>query len=205
MGLVRHESAIAFGCSIGFLGLAVLFIFTNIIALSIALVGLIVYVFCYSLFKYRSHYATLIGSIAGAVPPVIGYSGASACLDSTALLLFLMMVAWQMPHFFAIALYRLNDYAKGDIPVFPIVKGVAKTKKQIVFYIAAFIPLSCLIVHTHLLYFVVTLVFGLAWLCLALTGLKKEEFEGWAKKMFLCSLFVIMGFSFTIGCKACHF
>src|SRR6202040_4019316 len=104
-----------------------------------------VYVVLYSFWKYRSSLATLVGSIAGAVPPVVGYCSVSNRFDTGAVLFFLILVLWQMPHFFSIAMYRLQDYSAAAIPVLPIKKGNHRTKVHMVFYILGFIMVAILL------------------------------------------------------------
>ena len=97
-----------------------------------------IYAAIYTIWKHKTLYGTAIGSIAGAIPPVIGYSAVTNQLDLAALLLFLIVVFWQMPHFFAIAMYRFDDYAAASIPVFPVVRGMHAAKIRILSYIVAF-------------------------------------------------------------------
>ena len=83
----------------------------------VAGIGFFVYVVLYSLWKCHTIYGTAIGSVAGAVPPVVGYCAVSNHFDAGALILFAMMVLWQMPHFFSIALMHFDDYVAAEIPV----------------------------------------------------------------------------------------
>ena len=87
-----------------------LYFYTNLLTVMVADVGFFVYVVLYSFWKCRTIYGTAIGSIAGAVPPVVGYCAVSNHFDVGALILFTMLVLWQMPHFFAIAAYHFDDY-----------------------------------------------------------------------------------------------
>ncbi len=107
-GSIPVRTAVTIAVILGLLGAFLLALFVNLLSLCIALIGFTVYVLFYSVLKYRTTHATLIGSIAGAVPPVVGYCAVTHHLDTGALLLFLMMALWQMPHFFAIAIYRLG-------------------------------------------------------------------------------------------------
>lgn len=183
------------------LGVFVLFYLANAIAAVIALFGLFGYVIVYSFSKYYSAHSTLLGSFAGAAPPVIGYSAATGTLDSGALLLFLTLVFWQMSHFFAIALYRMKEYEAASIPVFPIQKGILATKWRILAYTIAFATASFLLFwigYAGIGYLVAISLCTLAWLCLAFRGLFISEDAPWARQMFRLSLVVISVFSLIL-------
>jgi len=193
-GDISERNALIFAAVLGALGASILGTFTNLRTLSVALFGFLVYVVLYSLSKYRSVHGTLIGSAAGAVPPVVGYCAVSDKLDAPAWILFAIMVMWQMPHFFAIAIYRMDDYAKANIPVLPIKKGIVRTKVQMVLYIIGFIAASSLLPlfdYTGNGYFFLVLLLGSGWLVLALRGFKSSNDTLWARKMFIFSLLMI--------------
>lgn len=193
-GDISGRNALIFAVAIGALGATVLGMFTNLRTLSVALFGFLVYVVLYSFSKYRSVHGTLIGSIAGAVPPVVGYCAVSNKLDAPAWILFAIIVMWQMPHFFAIAIYRMEDYIKAGIPVLPVQKGMVQTKLQMVLYIIGFIATSSLLPlfdYTGNAYFFIVLLLGAAWLLLGLQGFKSSNDTRWARKMFVFSLLII--------------
>lgn len=200
-GLISGQQALIFGAVLGIIGAEILFTFTNILTVLVALTGFLVYLVLYAFLKYRSFYGTIIGSIAGAVPPVVGYCAVSNRLDSGAFLLFMILVLWQMPHFFAIAIYRLDDYRLASIPVLPVQKGMRITKIHMVFYIIAFTLTALLLTvmgFTGEIYFIVALILGVAWLGLCLKGFSVENEVHWARKMFSFSLVVIMLLCATI-------
>jgi protoheme IX farnesyltransferase len=200
-GLIAVQTALVFAVALLFAGTAFLAVFTNLLAVFTALFGFFVYVLLYSFTKYQTIYGTLIGSIAGAVPPVIGYCAVSNQLDAGAWILFAMMTVWQMPHFFAIAIYRMDDYAAASIPVLPLIKGLRATKIQMLLYIAAFIGCSCLLVlfsYVGFAYLIIASALGLGWLSLCFKGFSCENDSVWARKMFVFSLIVVMGICITI-------
>lgn len=201
-GKIPSSKALLFGAILFIIGAAILGLYCNGLTLFIALFGFFVYLVLYAFWKYRSFYGTIIGSIAGAVPPVVGYCAVSNHLDFGAFLLFMMMVFWQMPHFFAIAIYRYDDYAAANIPVLPISRGMEVTKIQIILYIIAFTFTSLLLTfagYTGLLYAAITLILGLAWLAIAIYGFRKQSDDrAWAREMFVYSLVVIMCLSMVI-------
>jgi protoheme IX farnesyltransferase len=200
-GLISNQKALIFGTVLGLIGAEILATFTNYLTVGIALIGFFVYLVLYAFLKYRSFYGTLMGSVAGAVPPVVGYCAVSNRLDLAALLLFLILVLWQMPHFFAIAIYRFDDYQAASIPVLPVKKGMFVTKVHMFFYIIAFTLTSSLLTlagYTGKAYFVVAILLGLAWLGLCFKGFTIENNGRWAHKMFSLSLVVIMVLCLTI-------
>ena len=200
-GHIRLKSASIVGILAGFLGLIILCVFTNILTTALALLGLFLYVGVYSFTKYITHHSTLIGSVSGAIPPIIGYCSVTAQFDLAALILFFMIVMWQMPHFFAIGIRRFDDYAAASIPVFPIKKGLNVTKIQMILYILGFIITSSLLTLFHFtgyMYLTVLGVLGLGWLILGIKGLKQSNNQKWARQMFLFSLVIVMGLSIMI-------
>ncbi len=205
-GDISGRNALIFAVALGAAGAAILGMSTNLLTLSVALFGFLVYVLIYSFSKYRSVHGTLIGSIAGAVPPVVGYCAVSNKLDAPAWILFMIILMWQMPHFFAIAIYRMDDYIKAGIPVLPIHKGVVQTKVQMVLYIIAFVVASSLLSvfnYTGITYFSIVLLLGVFWLVLGLQGFKSSNDTLWARKMFAFSLLMIsaqfVSIPFSIG------
>lgn len=99
----------------------------NPLSTVIVLLGYVFYVFFYTMiYKRTSVYGTLVGSISGAVPPLVGYLAVTNYIDIEAVLLFVLFCLWQMPHSYAIAMFRLNDYRQAGIPVLPVIDGIEK-------------------------------------------------------------------------------
>lgn len=193
-GLVSSAKALLFAGILGILGMAVLGQFMNLITMGLAFFGFAVYVFFYSYSKHHSTYGTLIGSIAGAVPPVVGYYAAGGKLDLGALLMFAIVVFWQMPHFYAIAVFRLEEYKAASIPVLPVKKGLHQTKVQMILYIAAFSMASFLLFsfgYAGYFYLAISIILNLYWFVLAFESFKTKNDRKWARKMFAYSLIVI--------------
>lgn len=193
-GLISGRHAIIFAIGSGLVGVLILALFTNLLTVLIALSGFFIYVVLYSFLKYRSTYATLVGSISGGMPPVIGYCAVSNHFDLAALILFMMIVFWQMPHFYAIAIYRLHDYKAASIPVLPVKKGMFVTKIHMLIYIVAFIITSFLLTlygFTGNAYLVIETLLGCIWLFLCIKGFKSSNDQLWARKMFQFSLLVV--------------
>ena len=148
--------------------------------------------------KRRSPWGTVVGSVSGAMPPVVGYVAATGRVDLVAVILFVIMVAWQMPHFFAIAIRHAKDYAAAGIPVLPLVHGMRATKAQMFVYVAVFTftaPLLAVYGNAGPAYLAVVLAVGLAWLALGATGFRVDSEKGnlaWARNMFVASLVVVV-------------
>jgi len=201
-GAISVRAAIIFGSILGVAGAAILGVFTNLLTLAISLFGFFAYVVLYGIWKRRSAIGTVVGSISGAVPPVVGYVAVTGRLDVAAGILFLIIVLWQMPHFYAIAIYRLSDYTAANIPVLPSKQGIRATKIQMLAYIVAFTVAAAslyLLGYAGVAYLVVTLMLGLVWLALGLSGFAAANDTLWAKQMFKYSLVVITGLCLVIS------
>ena len=193
-GAVSHLSALIYGTILILAGNAVLYAYTNLLTTLVADFGFLIYVCVYSFIKSKTTFSTLIGSIAGAVPPLVGYCAVSNQLDTAALLLFLILVFWQMPHFFAIGIWHRKDYSQACLPILPVVKGVQRTKMRMVAYILLLIPLLSLMTvmgYTGELFFKISGSLGILWLILCLYGFYVENDTLWGKQMFRVSLVMI--------------
>ncbi len=200
-GIIPHRKALFFGTGLGLLGTLTLALGTNPLTTCVALTGFFFYVIVYSLSKYQTTYGTLIGSIAGAIPPVVGYTAAAHTIDLGAFILFAIIAMWQMPHFFAIAIYRLSDYSKASIPVFPRVKGMHKTKVHMTVYLLAFIMATALLTlcgYTTLTFMMIMALVSISWLIFALKGFSAKNDARWARKMFIFSLVVVTTLSVAL-------
>lgn len=204
-GIIKPADALIFGSVIGLVGLLILIFHTNGLVVLIGSLAFIIYVVFYGLSKRRSVHGTLVGSLSGAAPIVAGYCAVTDSFNSGAIILMLILITWQMAHFYAIAIYRLDDYKAAGIPVLPIVAGIKKTKNQIVAYVVAFIlATTCLTFfgYTGIVFMIVVLVLGLWWLLKGLKGFKTTTSKKWAREMFLFSLIVIVGLSFMLSINA---
>lgn len=201
-GRVSSRSALIYGTTLGLTGAALLGLFTNTLALLVALFGMFIYVGVYSPLKRKTSFGTVIGSVAGAAPPVVGYTSVANKLDGGALLLFLILVCWQMPHFYAIAIYRSKEYAAAKIPVLPRKYGLLITKLNILFYILALIAATwalTLLNYTGYTFLIVVTLFSFVWLWLCLRGFGKVDSNAWARGMFFLSLVIIINLSVMLS------
>lgn len=194
-GKIPAQRALVFGTELGLAGALILYLIAHWLTVAVAAVGFFVYVVLYSGWKSKTLYGTAIGSIAGAVPPVVGYVAVIQRLDLGAFLLFAMMVLWQMPHFFAIAMAHLPDYSAAKIPVLPVMRGALRTKIHMLVYIVAFLAVAALLTlygYTGYGYLAVTLGVGALWLGQCLQGFGREiDNQRWGTEMFRLSLVLI--------------
>lgn len=205
-GLIHPTIALVYGTALGLLGFWFLYFTTNLLTLNIAMLGWFFYVVVYSLWlKRRSTWGTLLGSISGAVPPVVGYCAAANQLDLGALSLFLILFFWQMPHFYAIAIYRLKDFKSANIPVLPAIKSLRHTQITMLIYMGLYLIstlLPFLFQYTGYVYLLAALILGLAWIFYGLQGFKTQDEiknKKWAKKIFLFSILDITLLSLLMG------
>jgi protoheme IX farnesyltransferase len=165
-GRLRPREAAWFGLGLALLGLGQLALFVNLLAAAIALVTLLTYIAWYTPSKLRTSLSTVIGAIPGALPPMIGWAGATGTLSIEAWLLFAIVFLWQMPHFLAIAWLYREDYARAGFPLLPVVEpdGLS-TARQATAYAATLLPVSLtptLVGLTGGVYFAGALVLGCA-------------------------------------------
>ena len=134
-GDVSPVNASIFALVLGILGALILVIYVNTLTAILTLASLIGYAFIYTVYLKRATPQNIvIGGLAGAAPPLLGWSSISNSIDPYALLLVLIIFVWTPPHFWALAIYRKDEYAKESIPMLPVTHGVAFTKLQIVLY-----------------------------------------------------------------------
>ncbi len=188
-GEMSLKAALAHGVVLGIAGFALLAVFTNAVAVFFAALGYVVYVGIYSLYmKRNSVYGTLVGSLSGAVPPVVGYCAVTAQFDAGAAILLLMFSLWQMPHSYAIAIFRYKDYEAANIPVLPVEKGIERAKLHIVLYIAVYALVTMLLPlggYTGLGFMAVAATTSIWWLVMALRGYRSDvDVNGWARQVF---------------------
>ncbi|HET6780843.1 MAG TPA: heme o synthase, partial [bacterium] len=134
-GRVDPPSAFAFAVILGALAFAILASLVNLLSAILAMLGLLFYVFIYTVWLKRATPQNIvIGGAAGAVPPLVGWAAATGRVELPAMLLFLIVFLWTPPHFWALSLYRLDDYARAHVPMLPVVAGENETRRQIVIY-----------------------------------------------------------------------
>ena len=197
--------ALVYSLVLGVIGFSILWFWVNAYAFLFAVIGFVVYVVLYSLWTKRTTiHQTVIGSISGASPPVIGYTAVSNEFDLATLLIFIGYALWQMPHSWAIAVYRFDDYKNAGIPILPVARSVLRTKIESLIYVILFtITMNALFVYgyTNWLYLVILNALCIYWFYIGVLGFKAENDQLWAKRFFLFSVILItiisICFSFT--------
>ncbi|KEZ54105.1 heme o synthase [Metabacillus indicus] len=162
---------------------------TTAAATLIGLIGVITYVFLYTMWTKR-HYTlnTVVGSISGAVPPLIGWAAVDADLSVTAWVLFMIMFIWQPPHFLALAMKRVEEYRAAGIPMLPVIHGFAVTKRQMMVWVICLLPLPFYLFQLGAAFIILATVLNIGWLVIALSGIGAKDDLKWAKWMFIYSL-----------------
>ncbi|MCZ2258908.1 heme o synthase [Sporosarcina sp. G11-34] len=153
------------------------------------LAGIFSYVVLYSMWSKRRHVEnTIVGSISGAIPPLIGWAAFEPMLGAGAWALFLIMFIWQPPHFYALAMRRTEEYRAANIPMLPVVKGFERTKKSMLAWVIFLFPLPLLLTELGIGFLVLATILNVGWLYLALRGFKAKDDIKWATSMFVYSL-----------------
>lgn len=195
-GLVPVRRALAFAFALLAAGCLLAWAATRtLLPVALLAAGHAVYVLAYTLrLKRTSVHGTLVGSLAGAMPPVAGYCAAAGRVDGAALLLLAMFALWQMPHSYAIAIFRAADYRAAAIPVLPVVRGNRTAKRHMVLYMLAFAlvaPLLALSGHAGPLYLLVSTAGAGWWLWLGAAGFGAADDARWARRVFFASIAIV--------------
>ncbi len=201
-GFISGRNALVYATILGIIGFALLIGLTNILTVIIGLTGFVFYVIIYGLGKRKSVHGTIIGTIPGAAPIVAGYCAVTGRFDGAAAILFFIMVFWQMPHFYGIALARLEDYTAAGIPLLPVKRGADVTKRQILLYILGFIISTTALSifgYTGIIFAIIMGIMGLYWLIRGLREYKLYPDEVWGRKMFLRSLVALLLLSLLLS------
>lgn len=191
-GRLTPKVVLSYAIILGVLGLIILFSFSGALAGLCGMFGMFVYVIIYTLWLKRSStWSTSIGGLSGAMPPVIGYVAVTGRMDLGAWLLLAMLFLWQPPHFWALAIRRVEDYRAGGFPLLPVVKGIERTKIQMIPYLVLqiFVPILMYAYgYAGIFYLTVSLILSVLWLYYALKGFRAKNTDAWAKKVFLYSI-----------------
>jgi len=205
-GLMGPKTAVLYGTLLALAGFSLLCAKANGLCVAFVLGGLFIYVAAYSLYlKRRSPIAIAIGSLAGAVPPVAGYCSAANRFDLGTLLLLTIFTLWQIPHSHAIAIFRLDDFKTSALPVLPVRRGLAITKRHILISITAFTTASLLPTffgYAGKIYLSAAAILGVTWLFMAGIGFKTDTERPWARRLFVFSIVSIITLSAMLALDA---
>jgi len=199
-GRIAPGEALAFGVTLAIGSVVVLGLLVNPLAAALLAVTIAFYVLIYTMWlKRRTPHNIVVGGAAGALPPAIGWAAATGSVAVEPILLFLIIFFWTPPHFWALSLYRVGDYARAGVPMLPVVAGEAETRRQIVLYSLLLAPLSAapwVLGYAGALYGVVALVAGALLVVLALRVLAEQGSEAESrhlasKRLFAFSIFYL--------------
>lgn len=200
-GRMKPAEGLAYGIAACLAAFFLLAGFVNLLAALLSLAGMVYYVILYSLWlKHATVQNIVIGGGAGAIPPLVGWAAATGSLNIPSLFLFAIIFFWTPPHFWALALVRRNDYARGGVPMLPVVRGEMETRKQVFIYTLELVGLTLLIPLFNLggsIYLISALVLGLwligvAWRVLKQGGNKIAWTMYRTSSMYLAFLFLAM-------------
>jgi len=191
-GRITRGEAAGFGLTLAGFSVVTLGILVNWVAAALLAFTISFYVVIYTIWLKRSTPQNIvIGGAAGALPPVIGWAAATGSIAPEPILLFLIIFFWTPPHFWALSLYRADDYARAGIPMLPVVAGAKETRRQILLYTLLLAPLGVapwLLGYAGALYGIVAVAVGAAMIVLALRVRGEERGHAASRQMFAFSI-----------------
>ncbi len=195
-GRMSPNAVLWYGIILGIAGIAILFIFVNTLCGFLGILGWFAYIVIYTIWlKRTSTWSTSVGGISGSMPPVIGYCAVTGVLDMGAILLFAFLFLWQPAHFWSLAIRRVEEYRAAGFPLLPVVKGVKRTKIQMIPYLILLLVTVILFYvydYTGIFFLILALVFTLVWIVHTFTGFFAKSDDKWAKVNFLISVNYLM-------------
>ena len=201
-GRVSPEVALWFGVLLAFSGLVALSLLVNALAGLLCATALISYVLAYTPLKRITPFALHVGTLPGAIPPLIGWAAMTGRISAAALTLFAIQVVWQIPHFLAISIFRRTEYEGAGFAVYPSVQGVGAAKRAIIGYSLLLLLASLAPVMFGLggpIYLVVAAVLGTIQVAVAIAGQRVENLDRWARRLFFSTLPYLVA---VFGCLA---
>ncbi|MBN9488761.1 MAG: heme o synthase [Alphaproteobacteria bacterium] len=142
-GRVEPDDALGLGVLLSIFSLLLMSLATNFVAAALLAAAILFYVFIYTIWlKRRTPQNIVIGGAAGAFPPMIGWAAVTGNVSAVGIALFLLIFLWTPPHFWALALYRSDDYRRAGVPMLPVVVGPRETKRQMLIYTLLLVPVA---------------------------------------------------------------
>ena len=195
-GRMDPPVALLFALVLAAVSLPLLAMGSNLLTTGLGLLALLTYVFIYTPLKGYTDAAMLVGTVPGALPPLMGWTAVTGRLDVGGLALFSILVLWQLPHFLAIALFRKVEYRNAGLQTVPLHLGDGPARWCMVGTTALLVPVTLLLVPLHVagrFYLVVAAGLGAAFLAIQLWGAVKRLGAGWARRSFFFSLVYLAG------------
>ncbi|HET9846952.1 MAG TPA: heme o synthase [Candidatus Dormibacteraeota bacterium] len=199
-GRIVPSHALLFGIALGLVSFVLLAFWVNVLAATLAISGLLFYVFVYTLWLKRTTVQNIvIGGAAGAVPPLVGWAAVTHRVDLTAIYLFAIIFLWTPPHFWALALRLRGDYARAQLPMLPVVRGEQAARRQILGYTLLLVAVTLAVVLTGILgavYLVGATLLGGLFVALAVLNLRSRR-QRWSRWLFDYSI-AYLGLLFAV-------
>lgn len=187
-GTISLKTVLAIGIVLSILGF-VLLCFTTAEAAIYAFAGWFTYVVLYTMWSKRRYtFNTIIGSISGAVTPLIGWGAVDSAMNIIPIILFLILFIWQMPHTYSIAMKKCNEYKMAEVAMMPVVSGFNTTKRQMVLYISCLFPLPFFLEELGTVFMIIAAFLNIIWLGLSVKSLLSNDDLKWAHIHFLYSV-----------------
>jgi heme o synthase len=187
-GAIPLNVVLAIGLILTIIGF-ILLLFTTVEAAIYALAGWFTYVVLYTMWSKRRYtFNTLIGSVSGAVTPLIGWAAIDSALHIVPIVLFLILFIWQMPHTFAIAMKKCDEYKAAGVAMLPVVRGFSNTKRQIVIYIGCLLPLPFFLESLGTPFIVLATFLNVGWLGMSMSRYFIKDQLKWAHMNFIYSV-----------------
>ena len=194
-GTLTTKQCLIFACSLGVLAMIILVLFVNLLTAVLTFFSLIGYACVYTMYLKRATPQNIvIGGVAGAMPPVLGWAAITGEVTAQSLLLFLIVFIWTPPHFWALAIHRRDDYAKVNIPMLPVTHGVKYTRLQILLYtiLLVWITIAPYLIHmSGLIYLAGAVIFG-GWFLFHAVKIQDPDNLKQPMRMFVVSIQYLM-------------
>lgn len=187
-GTIPLKVVLGLGIALSILGM-ILLLFTTMEAVIYAFIGWFTYVILYTMWSKRRYaFNTIIGSVSGAVTPLIGWSAIDSSFHLVPMMLFLILFVWQMPHTFAIAIKKYDEYKAAGVAMLPVVRGMKNTKWQNIFYVVCLLPLPFYLDSLGFVFITIATLLNVVWLVVSVGGFfTKNDFK-WAQVSFIYSV-----------------
>ena len=197
-GKITRNQALVFGVLSSVVSVMALYFFSNLIAAATLAITILFYVFVYTIWlKRKTPQNIVIGGAAGALPPIIGWAIATGGITLEPILLFLIIFIWTPSHFWALSLYKIEDYKKANIPMLPITSGIETTKLNILVYALILFPIAIspyLLNYSGLTYLFLSVVFSSYYIFISYRLFKSKDSKlekKIASKLFAYSIFYL--------------
>ncbi len=204
-GRLEPSTALRLAWAMSLAAVAILGAFTNPLTVGLAALAIFAYATIYTPLKYKTPASLIVGAVPGAAPPLLGWTAMTGTLDPGGLVLFGILLVWQIPHFIAVALYRKLEYERAGIRTVPTVRGEAVAKIQAVAWSMVLVPLSMLLTPLGVaggFYGAGALLLGSGFLAWSFTGLDNDAGPRWARGFFLASLVYLPALTLVLALDA---